>query len=257
MLPAAEPHPLPVAALPVGGSERLGVIIQARMGSTRLPGKVLKPVGDRPLLGVILRRLERLQSPAEIIVATSELQRDDPVATFCLQTGVRCFRGSEEDVLDRYYHCATGYRFSQVVRLTADNPFVDVAELDRLIRRHLASQADYSHSFASLPVGVGAEIFSYQALEESFNHGHLPHHREHVNEFIQERPGRFRIATLNAAPGKHRPDIRLTVDTPEDYRRACFITANRPAETVTTREAIDLCELFAERAAETTPSGLP
>jgi len=256
VLPAAESHPLP-NALPVVDDERLGVIIQARMGSTRLPGKVLKPVGDRPLLGVILRRLERLQSPAEIIVATSELQRDDPVVTFCLQTGVRCFRGSEEDVLDRYYRCATGYRFSQVVRLTADNPFVDVAELDRLIRRHLDSQADYSHSFASLPIGVGAEIFSYRALEESFNHGHLPHHREHVNEFIQERPGDFRTVSLRVAPDKHRPDIRLTVDTPEDYRRACFIAANRPAETVTTLEAIDLSELFAERTAETTPSDLP
>ncbi|ORJ63648.1 acylneuraminate cytidylyltransferase [Geothermobacter hydrogeniphilus] len=227
------------------------------MGSTRLPGKVLKPVGDSPLLGVILRRLERLQSPAEIIVATSELQRDDPVVNFCLQTGVRCFRGSEEDVLDRYYRCATGYRFSQIVRLTADNPFVDVAELDRLIRRHLDSQADYSHSFASLPVGVGAEIFSYRALEESFNHGHLPHHREHVNEFIQERPRDFRTVHLRVAPAKHRPDIRLTVDTPEDYRRACFIAANRPADSVTTPEAINLSELFAERAAETTPSDLP
>jgi spore coat polysaccharide biosynthesis protein SpsF len=104
----------------------------------------------------------------------------------------------------------------------------------------LSQGNDYSHSFGNLPIGIGAEIFTFHALEESFHHGHQPNHREHVNEYIQENPGIFKIARLNVDSEKNYPDLRLTVDTLEDYDRACRI-----AESVTglasTREAVEFC----------------
>src|SRR5262245_45837810 len=131
------------------------------MGSTRLPGKVLKPIGGMPLLAYIMTRVERLEHPVRTVIATSTSPRDDVLAAFCRERGFGCFRGSEENVLERYYRCAREYGFDQVARLTADNPFPDVEELDRLIDLHVASASDFSHSFEALPIGVGAEIFTF------------------------------------------------------------------------------------------------
>ncbi len=223
----------------------IGIIIQARMGSTRLPGKVLKLIGDRPLLSHILDRLEALRHSAAVVVATSSHSRDNAIDEFCAERRVDCFRGSEEDVLERYYQCATQYKMNPVVRLTADNPFVDIDELDRLLDFHLSSGADYTHSFNALPVGVGCEVFTLSALETSFNEGHAPNHREHVNEFIQEHPERFRIVSLTPVDSKNRPELRLTVDTEDDFRKACFIAEHASSFPVSTEEAITLCSRFA------------
>ncbi len=216
----------------------IGVVVQARMGSTRLPGKVLMPIGSRPLLDHILRRIERLEHPARVVIATSTALRDDSVARFGRDNGVEVYRGSEKDVLGRYRHCAMAFSFDHVVRLTGDNPFVDVDELDRLIALHLRHHADYSSSLGSLPEGVGAEIFTSAALQTSHTHGREEHHREHVNEYILEHPERFRIMDLTVPVIKQRPDIRLTVDTPEDFRRACRIADACGGSSVGTVEAI-------------------
>lgn len=220
---------------------RVGVIIQARMGSTRLPGKVMMPIAGKALLDHVLGRLSLLNYPATIVVATSDLPQDGAIAQHCLSRGVAVFRGSETDVLDRYYQCARENRFEQVVRLTADNPFTDMEELQRLIEQHLAQQNDYTHSFGSMPLGVGAEIFSFAALEKSAREGRAPNHREHVNEYIQEHPDLFKIGVLEIPAAKRRPELRLTVDTEEDYRRACAIAGPAPDRWVGTEEAIQLC----------------
>ena len=112
---------------------RVGVIIQARMGSTRLPGKVLKPIAGKALLDHVLGRLSMLAYPVKVVVATSDLPQDDVITQHCLTRGVSVYRGSETDVLDRYYQCARENRFEHIVRLTADNPFTDIEELQRLI----------------------------------------------------------------------------------------------------------------------------
>src|SRR5437870_1778092 len=112
------------------------------MGSSRLPGKVLRPINGTPLLGRILDRLDHLRHRATVVVATTVEARDDAIVSYCGQRGIRIFRGSENNVLDRYYQCAMTCGFEQVIRLTADNPFVDVEELDRLIDLHLSTQAD-------------------------------------------------------------------------------------------------------------------
>jgi spore coat polysaccharide biosynthesis protein SpsF len=211
------------------------------MGSTRLPGKVLKPVGRLPLLGHVVGRLAMLRHPYRAIVATSTGTGDDAIAAWCDTQKVTCFRGSESDVLARYYGAAQFHRLDPVIRLTADNPFTDMEELDRLIDLHHTQGSDFTHSFAALPVGVGAEIFSFGALERSAREGHAPHHREHVDEYMIENPQLFKTAALAVSGPKNRPDIRLTVDTDEDYRRACLIAEQAAGPWATTEEAIALC----------------
>ena len=218
----------------------LGIVIQARMGSTRLPGKVLKPIAGKPLLDHVLGRLEDLGSAGQVVVATSTLAQDDPIATHC-HGRASCFRGEELDVLDRYLRCAEQFAFQHIVRLTGDNPFTDIEELKRLIDLHLSGGYDYTHSFGMMPIGVGAEIFSMNALAISHREGLAPNHREHVNEFIQENPGRYRIAVLDVPAHKRAPHLRLTVDTPEDYERACRLAALAAPGWLSTTGAIAAC----------------
>ena len=137
------------------------------MGSTRLPNKVLKPIGHLPLLGHVLGRLELAKHQLIIVVATSNQLQDDAIEAYCKEAGASCFRGDEQDVLDRYYQCAKQYQFEHIVRLTADNPFTDIEELDSLIDLHLQQGYAFTHSFSQLPIGVGAEIFSFEALEKA------------------------------------------------------------------------------------------
>jgi spore coat polysaccharide biosynthesis protein SpsF len=215
------------------------------MGSTRLPGKVLKPIGHRPLLGHVAGRLEMLKHPHKAVVATSDRPGDDAIAAWCEEQSVACFRGSEQDVLARYDGAAQAFGLDPIIRLTADNPFTDMEELDRLIELHQAEGNDFTQSFAALPIGVGAEIFSRAALMQSTRDGHAPHHREHVDEYMIENPQIFRTGNLTVDGPKNRPDVRLTVDTEEDYRRACFIAERAQDKWATTLEAIALCSRFA------------
>ncbi len=219
----------------------VGLIIQARMGSTRLPGKVLRPVGHLPLLGHVIGRLAMLSHPWSVVVATSTGERDDAITQWCEQAGVATFRGSEHNVLDRYVQCARASGFDHVVRLTADNPFTDIPELQQLVQDHLAGGFDYSHSFGMMPLGVGAEIFTRAALERSHIEGVEPHHREHVNEYIHEHPDRFRIGVLAVPVDKRAPNLRLTVDTEEDWRRADRLANQALGRWLGTQEAIALC----------------
>lgn len=221
--------------------KKIGIIIQARMGSIRLPGKVLLPIAGHPLLKHVFGRLKNLKAKADIIVATSHEERDDSIVKFCIINNVNCYRGSERDVLARYYECSKKYSFIHIVRLTADNPFTDIDELDRLIELHIGDCNDYTHSFGDLPVGVGAEIFSYNALERSFIEGKSPNHREHVNEYIQENPSMFKIGQLTIPKEKTCSELRLTVDTEEDYQKVCHVAEHAVSDWVTTAEAIDLC----------------
>jgi spore coat polysaccharide biosynthesis protein SpsF len=223
---------------------KLGIIIQARMGSTRLPGKVLRPINGRTLLGHVLDRAARVKHPARTVVATTVDPRDDLIVQFCKENRTEVFRGEEANVLDRYYQCARTYEFDHIVRLTADNPFTDIVELDRLIDLHLSAQADFSHSFPVLPIGVGAEIFRFGALEGSARCSTESHHFEHVDEYMIEHPERFKTVQLAVVTAKQFPQVRLTVDDEIDYRRACYI-AERAGGQVTTEQAIALCSQFA------------
>lgn len=217
---------------------KIGAVIQARMGSSRLPGKVLRPIAGLPLLAHVTGRLGLLKTAMHIVVATSTKPQDDAIAAHCRQSSVACFRGSERDVLARYAACAAENDFDHIVRLTADNPFTDIEELDRLSELHVREGNDYTHSFGELPIGVGAEIFSRAALVRSEREGHAENHREHVNEYVQENPQSFRIGMLTVPPNKRRPDLSLTVDTEADYALACRVAGHATGRWVTTTEVI-------------------
>lgn len=222
----------------------VGIIIQARMGSLRLPGKILKDFEGKTLLGHIIYRLTYLKFPVKIVIATSNSKQDDRVEYFCRKEGILCFRGSEHNVLKRYYECAVTYGFQHVVRMTGDNPFCDIEELDKLIEYHLKMKNDFSENFSVLPIGVGMEIISFRALKKSLDCANMAKHFEHADEYILDHLNEFRHSTMTVQKGKNRPDVRLTVDTPEDYQKACFIIKNAEMEYITTKAAIDLEEKF-------------
>lgn len=225
--------------------ESPGIIVQARMGSSRLPGKVLMQMEGRTLLGHIAYRLGFMDIKVPIVIATSNLTIDDAIVDFCSLNGLSYFRGSEADVLARYYECAALHEFKHIVRLTGDNPFTDVQELEALLYAHVESGANYSSSCEVLPVGVGAEVFSFESLQESHLKGLLPHHREHVNEYILENQRQFRIHRHCVPKSKMHPEVRLTVDTEADMLKARHILRNAKTDPVTTQEAIALCMQFA------------
>jgi len=201
-------------------SYKLGLVIQARMGSTRLPGKVLMDLCGKPLLLHIIDALRSLDKNHIIIITTTTLPKDDAVKIFCNKHKIFCFRGSEKDVLDRYYNTALTFNLDHIVRLTGDNPLIDAENLEHLIDEHLKSNADYSSNKSEvdsgLPEGVGAEIFTFSALERSWREGKKDHHREHVNEYILENMGEFNVLRVEAKEKKLYQNIRLTVDTISD-----------------------------------------
>lgn len=218
----------------------LGIILQARINSSRLPGKVLKKIGNKTMLDHIFFRLVFLKHPAVIVLATSRSPADDAIYRYCKRKSIHCFRGSEENVLERYYLCARKYGFKDIIRLTADNPFTDIEELDNLIDLYYRKKLNYASSCTSLPCGIGAEIFSFDALEKSYLNGRKPHHIEHVDEYILDNMDKFRTGILRVDRQKNRPDVRLTVDTEADYEVACYIVKNTSAEYITTEDAIKL-----------------
>ena len=197
------------------------------MGSSRLPGKVIKPLAGRPMIERIVERLRRMKSAQELVLATSLEEKEAPLLREAERLKVTVFRGSHNDVLDRYYRCAQAHGFRSVIRATADNPLVDPEEGDRLAEFFGAGDFDYACEFpefgSGLPDGVGLEIFSFAALEKSWEKATAPADREHVNEYIQQRPAEFKVCLLKAPALKYAPGLRLTVDTPEDFERMRLI----------------------------------
>jgi spore coat polysaccharide biosynthesis protein SpsF len=196
-------------------------ILQARMSSTRLPGKVLKPILGTPMLARQLERLLRCPALDELQVATSEQADDDPIRDLCQSVGVACFRGQLDDVLDRFYRCAQGAGADHVVRLTGDCPLADPALIAELVDFYFRRDIDYASNCRppSLPDGLDAEIFTFKALAEAWSEACDPHSREHVVPFIVRQPQRFAAANWNYTEDLSK--LRWTVDEPEDF---AFVT---------------------------------
>ena len=228
---------------------RINAIIQARMGSTRLPGKVLMDLGGQSALSRVVRRLGRAKLLREIVVATSVASVDDAVVAECARLQVPCFRGSEDDVLDRYYRTAQGWPSDAVVRITADCPLIDAEVVDHTIEVFLNSGADYSsNSEETYPLGISAEVFSSSALEQAWHDARKDYEREHVTPFFYEHPERFRISSISA-PGDYSR-YRLTLDTAEDLEliRAVYASfGNR--DTMNWQEVVGLLERCPKLAA--------
>lgn len=222
-----------------------GIIIQARMGSTRLPGKILMNVGSKCLLRHIIDRLNLLRtSDCKIVVATTKKKSDDVIENFCNENAVVCFRGDENNVLNRFWMCTMHYGFDDIVRLTGDNPFVDITELERLIDMHRCCKAEYSYSDTELPEGLGAEIFSKSALQKCMEKAYKDNHFEHVDDYILENMDQFMCRKLELDACKIHPELHFTVDTKEQWEKACFIAEHAKDNFFGTLEAIRLEKLY-------------
>jgi len=191
-------------------------IIQARMSSTRLPGKVLADVCGQPLLHHVVCRARCARTPDQVVVATSDRPADDAVVRFCEMSSVPCFRGSEEDVLDRYYQAARHFQAETVVRLTADCPLLDPDVVDRVVRAFGEGDRDYVSNTLdrTYPDGLDVEVFSFTALARAWREARLPSEREHVTPYIWKHPELFRLG--NVKQEEDLSDLRWTVDEPRD-----------------------------------------
>lgn len=195
------------------------IIVQARMTSTRLPGKVLLPILGRPMLSYQLERLRRVRQADRIVIATTSNATDDPIVAFCATEGVDCTRGSEQDVLSRYFEAASRFAADTVVRVTSDCPLIDPQLIDSAISayRDEAGGCDYVSNMIepSWPYGMAVEVFSARALAEAHAEATEAAEREHVTPFIYWRPGRYRLKSMTMQPDLSQH--RWTVDTPEDF----------------------------------------
>jgi spore coat polysaccharide biosynthesis protein SpsF len=195
-------------------------ILQARMGSKRLPGKVLADIAGQPMLATIVRRALGAERLDELLIATTALAEDNPVAALARDLGIPCFRGSADDCLDRYYHAARASKAGTVVRLTGDNPFIDAQFVDWVIGEYLWANPHYDYVGSSrsntFPIGLSVEVFSFRALEIAWRRETDRGRREHVTPYIYLHPAAFRIRHLVCR--RNYSHMRWTVDTPEDLR---------------------------------------
>lgn len=186
------------------------------MGSTRLPGKVLIDIGGRTALARVVRRLSRATLIDGVIVATSDLPADDAIVQECERLSIRCFRGSESDVLDRYYWAAKNFDADAVVRITSDCPLIDPQLVDETIRVFETQEADYASNVIprTYPRGLDTEVFTAEALAWAWLEAREPHQREHVTPYLYEHPEIFKMAS--AIADEDFSHHRWTLDTPED-----------------------------------------
>lgn len=199
------------------------IVVQARLGSTRLPAKVLKDLGGKPLLARMLERLQRVRTRSRVIVATTTDPADDPIVTLCDRLGVEVFRGHPTDLLDRHYRAAAAADAGIVAKIPSDCPLIDPEIVDRVFARFAAGDSDYVSNLhpASWPDGNDVEVMRFAALETAWREAALDMEREHTTPFLWERPERFRLANVAWDGAEACRDCSLThrwtLDYPEDY----------------------------------------
>jgi spore coat polysaccharide biosynthesis protein SpsF len=195
---------------------RTVAIIQARIGSTRLPGKVLMDLGGRTILAWVVARARRARTLDDVVVATTTLDCDDVIVAECSTVGVSVFRGSEDDVLDRYYRACEHFDADVVVRITSDCPLIDPEGIDTVVTDYRVHQPDYASNTLErrLPRGLDVEVFSRAALAEAWSHDDSAHGRTHVTPYLYLNPGKFTLRSVDFV--NDHSQLRWTVDTAED-----------------------------------------
>ena len=197
----------------------LGCIIQARMGSTRLPGKVLENLDDsNPSLQYTINQLKASKLLKRIVIATTKESKDDQIEIFAEKSGIDVFRGSSDDVLSRYYHCAKSFSFSSILRVTGDCPLIDPLIIDRGLSLFLENKYDYvTNTFPrTFPDGNETEFFSFPALELAYNNAILPSEREHVTPYFRNKKENFKI--FNFTNEDDISHLRWTLDYDVDLK---------------------------------------
>ena len=199
-------------------------IVQARMGSTRLPGKVLKDLEDESVLARVVNRLRRARLLDDVLIATTDRPADDFIVQECRRYSVAVSRGDQEDVLDRYYRAAQLAKADAVVRVTSDCPLIDPEITDKTIAAFLEAKCDYASNVQvrTYPRGLDTEVFTFQALGRAWHAARQPYQRVHVTPFIYEHPQEFQLVSVTG--DKDYSSHRWTVDTPQDleFLRAVY-----------------------------------
>lgn len=197
------------------------IIIQARMGSTRLPGKSMMKIAGKPLIEWALEGAGAVKNVNSVVVAVTDKAEDDPLAEhvgkFGGKDGVKIFRGAGDDVLGRYYSAALEARADPVIRVCGDNPLIATDYMDEMIEEHLATNADITHNVSEIPLGAAGELINSRALAKMNSSAEKTHQREHVTPYAYEHPEKFRIRAVNA-PEWMCGNFRMTIDEEDDVK---------------------------------------
>lgn len=196
----------------------IAAIIQARMGSTRLPNKVLKNLGDKSVLEQVYSRVKKSKLIDEIFIATTIDKNNLPLLNLCTSKGMRVFCGSEDNVLDRYYQLAKLIKTEHIVRITSDCPVIDSELIDMIIEKHLQSNSDYTSNTIedSYPDGLDTEVFKFKSLEYAWKNASLNSEREHVTAYIKKHPELFKLNSIVSEI--NYSEKRWTLDTDLDFQ---------------------------------------
>ena len=190
-------------------------LVQARMSSSRLPGKVLLPIAKKPVLLHIVERLSWCRLKDKIVVVTSTEESDKPIVDLCNKNKIGCFQGSLSDVLDRFYSASIKYKADAIVRITADCPVIDPIIVDTLIEGFLSGNYDCFGLGGDFPDGLDCTVYSFSAIKKAWEESELESEREHVGPYIENNKEIFKVKSLEIFEGLY--DLRLTLDEPEDY----------------------------------------
>lgn len=219
----------------------IGCIIQARMNSTRLPGKVLMNIDEKfPALFYTLEQLKNSKLLEKIIIATSSNQEDNDIEKFCRKYNIKCFRGSLENVLDRYYQCAKEFGITTIVRIPADKPLIDPEIVDEVIQKFKENSFDCVTNFqpSTIPSGTEVEIFSFSALETAWKNASSAFDKEHVTPYIYKNKEQFKI--FNVVNKEDLSNFRWALDYKEDLELIRKIVMKIEKRPILTRDIINL-----------------
>ena len=222
----------------------IGCIIQARMGSSRLPGKALmKNDSGKPLLYYVTNQLRYCSKVKNLVIATTTNQEDDEIEKFANNNSINVFRGKEKDVLDRYFQCAKKHSFSTIVRITADCPLIDPQIVDKVIEQFFSENCDFATNTLTrtFPIGTDVEVFSFSALNRAWENAQLPSEREHVTPYLRNKEN-YKI--INVENDKNISNLRLTVDRIEDVELIKQILNNISINPI---HLEDILELFSQK----------
>ena len=229
----------------------VGIIVQTRTGSTRLPGKVMMKADDKLLMvDYVINQLKHSKLHDEIVIATTDLKQDDVIFDYVTNRNIPCFRGDEKNVLERHYQCAKKYAFSTIVRIPSDKPLIDPTIVDSVIEKFQSNSYDYISNFSvdvndndrfipSYPSGTEVEIFSFTTLETAWKNATSEHDKEHVTPYIYTQPEKFKIFTLKSE--KNLSQFRWALDYENDLKLIRIIISK-----ITKRPILmnDILELF-------------
>ncbi|MBN1495175.1 MAG: glycosyltransferase family protein [Spirochaetes bacterium] len=198
---------------------QITAIIQARMGSTRLPGKGMMPLAGRPLLGHVFERIQLTRGVDRVVLATCGGDENSVIISLAESMGIPAFIGPEDNVLERFYLAAQEFGGDYIMRVTGDNPFTDPDYAAMSIDAILKTGSDLCY-FSNLPLGTGVGMVKRSALDTAYRKSDKPHQHEHVTPYIREHPEEFKIEIGEIEIYNPFPELRLTVDTPEDFQLA-------------------------------------